>query len=89
MKIGDTVMIEWPGSDIHGKRVRVVGIEFEFDIAPDGAEPVLVPAVIVEHPVSRMNCVIGPAMIAGTVEAAARRQYDSTQDDQRQGALLL
>lgn len=89
MKVGDTVMIDWPGSDLHNKRVVVVGITFEFNIAPEDADPVLVPVVTVEHPVFKTHCGIGMAMIAGTVEAAARRQYDSTEDDQRQGALLL
>lgn len=88
---GDTVLIDWPGSDMHNKKVRVAAVVPAYNIAPEGAPKYPVTVVIVEHPVSGNRLGIGPAMIAGTVEAVARRRYDTLDGapDNRQGDLLL
>lgn len=87
--VGSTVLVDFPGSTMHGKRCRVVAVEPEFNLAPEGepawpAMTIFVQGAGMPEPVG-----IGLERIAGTVEATRRRAADAGDGGSSQGELLL
>lgn len=85
---GSTVLVDFPGSAMHGKRCIVEAVEPGFNLAPDGMPPwpamtIFVKALGMPEPVG-----IGLERIAGTVEASRRRAEDAGKSG-AQGELLL
>lgn len=86
---GDTAVIDFPGHELHGQRVRIERIEPEFDIAPEGSdEPCIVEMIFYSRPSLHGIWGIGRERIGGTVENARLRQFERD-DDGVQGELLL
>ncbi len=88
---GDTVIIDLPGSALHGKAVEVLEDVPEFNLAPEGAEPFLAHMVRVRTPYGEF--VYHMAHISGTAEASERRRWEAdlrrAEIEAKQGELLL
>lgn len=89
ISVGATVLIDFPGHVLHGKRAHVAAIEPEFNLAPEGAPPwpamtIFIKALGLLEPIG-----VGLEHIAGTVEASRRRAADVGEDDASQGSLAL
>lgn len=89
MKAGQSAAVDFPGHPWHGKRVEVVSIEFEFNIAPDGAEPYLAPVVFIRRKSDGEPIGIAMERLAGTAENARLRTEERAANETGQGELLL
>ena len=88
---GDIVLVDCLHHPWHNRRVEVVEYIPDFNIAPDGVEPLVGPLVMVRLTRKLEPIGLGLSHIAGTVEAMNRRQWDArdTGEDGRQQELTL
>lgn len=74
------VLIDFPGSALHGKTVEVIEVENDFEYGPDCTGPIVwvrVPGLFNDR------VAVHPAHISGTKEANERRRADSAEDGRR------
>lgn len=88
---GDMVLVDFPGSPLDNRRVEVVKFIPDFNLAPDGVEPLVGPLVIVRRSPKAEPIGLGLEHINGTTEASRRRLRDAEDegDDTRQQELML
>lgn len=86
---GSTVLVDFPGSAMHGKRCRGVAVEPEFNLAPEGAAAWPAMMIFVQSAGMPEPVGIGLERIAGTVEASRRRAADAGEAGSSQGELLI
>ena len=93
MTPGDTVIIDLPGSALHGKAVEVLEDIPEMNIAAEGSDPFYCHGVKINVDTPFGKMIVHISHISGTAEASDRRRWESelrkAEIEERQGELLL
>ena len=88
LNTGTTVIFDFPGHALHGKRCVVARIDEQFVLSPEDMDPVIGEVIFLSHPSFPEPFGIGRHRIGGTVENVMMRRLER-QDDETQGELLL